>query len=219
MSCKVYGHRGAKGLAKENSKAAFELAKKLNIDGIELDVRVTKDQVPVVIHDEDVKHFIVKDTSLRQLRTVDPDILTLSEALEITKGMALIIEIKPGVKTAPIFTVLKSLPENELKQHQLASFSAKILKKCVKELPDIERFAIEKWSGMRAHHKCKVGKTNQVIMRGSSLWSAYIRAVTKRGTVLFAYGVTNPKKANRWTRSGLSGVITDFPDRFVKVDT
>lgn len=45
-------HRGASGLAPENTFPAFELAfEKYGCDGVEMDVHLTKDEVPVVIHD------------------------------------------------------------------------------------------------------------------------------------------------------------------------
>ena len=51
---KIWAHRGASGHAPENTMPAFELAWQLGADGIELDVQLTKDGVPVVIHDETV---------------------------------------------------------------------------------------------------------------------------------------------------------------------
>lgn len=45
-------HRGASALAPENAMAAFQLAERLGADGFEFDVQVTRDGVPVVIHDE-----------------------------------------------------------------------------------------------------------------------------------------------------------------------
>ena len=47
----IIGHRGASVLAPENTVAAFERALDDAADGIELDVRLAKDGVPVVIHD------------------------------------------------------------------------------------------------------------------------------------------------------------------------
>ena len=47
----VIAHRGASGLAPENTLAAFALAAALGSDGIELDVRLSADGWPVVIHD------------------------------------------------------------------------------------------------------------------------------------------------------------------------
>jgi glycerophosphoryl diester phosphodiesterase len=48
-------HRGASHYAPENTFAAFELAEKMGADMIELDVTLTRDHVPVVIHDSDLK--------------------------------------------------------------------------------------------------------------------------------------------------------------------
>jgi glycerophosphoryl diester phosphodiesterase len=47
----IIGHRGASAHAPENTLPAFKLAERAGADAIELDVRVTADEVPVVIHD------------------------------------------------------------------------------------------------------------------------------------------------------------------------
>jgi glycerophosphoryl diester phosphodiesterase len=47
----IIGHRGASAHAPENTHAAFELALDGGADGIEFDVRLARDGVPVVIHD------------------------------------------------------------------------------------------------------------------------------------------------------------------------
>src|SRR5215211_1270267 len=47
----IIGHRGASAVAPENTMAAFREALAVGADGIEFDVRLTRDGVPVVIHD------------------------------------------------------------------------------------------------------------------------------------------------------------------------
>src|SRR5919204_634881 len=47
----VVAHRGASASAPENTAAAFELASRCGADALELDVRLSADGVPVVIHD------------------------------------------------------------------------------------------------------------------------------------------------------------------------
>jgi glycerophosphoryl diester phosphodiesterase len=47
----IIGHRGAAGLAPENSLAGFARAIELGADGVECDIHLTSDGVPVVIHD------------------------------------------------------------------------------------------------------------------------------------------------------------------------
>lgn len=49
---KVYAHRGYSGKYPENTMLAFQKAAEVGCDGIELDVQLTKDGVPVIIHDE-----------------------------------------------------------------------------------------------------------------------------------------------------------------------
>ena len=47
----IIAHRGSSALAPENTFAAFKLAIKDGADGIEFDVRLARDRVPMVIHD------------------------------------------------------------------------------------------------------------------------------------------------------------------------
>ena len=70
---KIFAHRGASGYAPENTLEAFTLAITQGADGIELDVQLTKDGIPVVIHDETIdrvteKKGWVKDYTLKELK-------------------------------------------------------------------------------------------------------------------------------------------------------
>jgi len=47
----IIGHRGASAIAPENTLVAFDVALQGGADGIEFDVRLARDRVPVVIHD------------------------------------------------------------------------------------------------------------------------------------------------------------------------
>ena len=51
----IIGHRGASAVAPENTMAAFREAIAVGADGVEFDVRLTRDGVPVVIHDRDLR--------------------------------------------------------------------------------------------------------------------------------------------------------------------
>ncbi len=59
----VIGHRGAAGLAPENTLAAFRRGCALRADGIELDVHLTADSVLVVHHDYELHPDIARDTA------------------------------------------------------------------------------------------------------------------------------------------------------------
>jgi glycerophosphoryl diester phosphodiesterase len=47
----VFAHRGGAALAPENTIAAFDDASSRGVDGVELDIRLSRDGIPVVIHD------------------------------------------------------------------------------------------------------------------------------------------------------------------------
>jgi len=66
----IIGHRGASSVAPENTIAAFERALRDGADGIEFDVRLARDGVPVVIH----------DATLRRTAGIDAPIAALSSS-------------------------------------------------------------------------------------------------------------------------------------------
>jgi glycerophosphoryl diester phosphodiesterase len=74
----IIGHRGASAVAPENTIAAFREAIEVGADGIEFDVRLTRDGVPVVIHDSTLRR-----TGDLPDRVVD---LTASEIAKIDVG-------------------------------------------------------------------------------------------------------------------------------------
>ena len=57
----IIAHRGASALAPENTLAAFQKAIEDGADGIEFDVRLAKDGVPVVFHDSTLRRMIKKE--------------------------------------------------------------------------------------------------------------------------------------------------------------
>ena len=63
----IIGHRGASKFAPENTIAAFERAIAIGADGIEFDVRLSKDGVPVVFHDANLKRTGLKDHAVSAL--------------------------------------------------------------------------------------------------------------------------------------------------------
>jgi glycerophosphoryl diester phosphodiesterase len=89
----VIGHKGAAGLAPENSLAAFRVAQEVGADGVELDVRRTADGGLAVHHDatlDDGRRLL--DLTVAEL----PDgIATLPAVLDACDGLALVnVEIK-----------------------------------------------------------------------------------------------------------------------------
>lgn len=71
----VEGHRGYAAMYPENTAPSFEAAIKLDIDAIEFDVWLTKDKVPVIMHDGNAKRTTGCDRQLRDM--------TLAEVKEL----------------------------------------------------------------------------------------------------------------------------------------
>ncbi len=63
----VIAHRGASIVAPENTLAAFALAMESGADGIELDVRLSRDGVPVVIHDATLRRTALREEAVARM--------------------------------------------------------------------------------------------------------------------------------------------------------
>jgi glycerophosphoryl diester phosphodiesterase len=67
----IIGHRGASAVAPENTLAAFSRAIRDGADGIEFDVRLSCDRVPVVIHDATLKRTGLIDRLVGELTSAE----------------------------------------------------------------------------------------------------------------------------------------------------
>ena len=110
---KIIGHRGARGLAPENTLASLEKAIEHHVDIIEFDVRVTKDNQAILHHDSDLidasgNHLNIADHALLELQKHKPDLALLEDAIKfINHRTGLMIEIKPRVDIKPIVSIIE----------------------------------------------------------------------------------------------------------------
>ena len=112
---KIFAHRGFSGKYPENTMLAFEKAIAEGVDGIELDVQLTKDGEVVIIHDEKIDRTTdgegyVVDYTYEELSKFDASYIyrgkmgfnkipTLREYFELVKDLDIItnIELKTGI--------------------------------------------------------------------------------------------------------------------------
>lgn len=73
----LQGHRGARGLAPENTLGAFAQALAVGVNTLELDVALTADNVPVVMHDPALNGDIARDASGQWLGRTGPLVRSL----------------------------------------------------------------------------------------------------------------------------------------------
>lgn len=76
----LQGHRGARGLAPENTLPAFERALEIGVSTLELDVGVTADGVVVVLHDQSLNPAITRDAAGQWLPRKGPLVRSLTLA-------------------------------------------------------------------------------------------------------------------------------------------
>ncbi|MBF6366810.1 hypothetical protein IU469_13900 [Nocardia puris] len=98
----VQGHRGGRGLWSENTLPAFESAMRMGVDGIELDVGLTSDGVPVVHHEQRIDKRTIRDTDPdhryvgQRIRDLTLDQVRTLDAAVVHPGFADTQRAEPG---------------------------------------------------------------------------------------------------------------------------
>jgi len=220
---KVIGHRGAKGLAPENTLRAFKKALEHHVDEIEFDLRVTKDDIVILHHNPDLtdpadNKLLIADHTLAELREHKPDLLTFKELLEFADYQThLLIEIKPHEPTTPIIRLLTAeiTKGRPIGMMSICSFDQAILRAVHKTFPEIELVVIERWSGIRATLHAREISTKRISIGSSWLWQGFLMMMHWRGYQISPYTLNDPEQVRKW-QPYLYGIITDYPDRFEK---
>ena len=152
------GHRGASAAAPQNTLAAFRKAVEMGADGVELDVQLSADGVPVVIHDFTVNKTTsgtgrVADKTLAELKALDAGskfsphfagerIPTLAEVFEAIDGKLLVnVELKApshNWNTALVGPVLETVRRHGMQTKVLfSSFNSHMLRAMKQLAPGI----------------------------------------------------------------------------------
>jgi glycerophosphoryl diester phosphodiesterase len=149
-------HRGYSTVAPENTLPAFAAALRAGATFVEFDVRVTRDGVPVVIHDRTVNRTTsgagrVWDLTYDEVAALDAGswfgpgfaglrVPTLDETLDqLAAGSAeLLVEIKPPATLDEVKTIVARLAERDLLERSvIQSFDADVIRKVRGLVPDV----------------------------------------------------------------------------------
>ena len=150
---KIIGHRGASDDAPENTISSIKEAFVQGADGVEVDVRLTKDKRVVCIHDKNTLRTTglsleVKNSDYRELKNLDAGswkgtawknelIPSLEEVLkEVPLGKEIFIEVKTGLEIIdPLISLVLS---SKIKQRNISmiSFNDQVIKEIKLRLPD-----------------------------------------------------------------------------------
>lgn len=222
---KVIGHRGARGLAPEHTISSLLKGIKYGADELEVDVRITKDDIVVCHHDTHLKDaagtsYNIRDHTFSELQQHQPELMTLKQALDtVTRRVPIIVEVKPSVSIKPLIKILRNYFQSHGDPHDilLSSFDFQILAHLRAQFPEVQLIVNERWSSIRATYRARRLHTRRIALNQRWLWRGVIRMLHQRGYELIAYTINDPRRARHWQRYGLYGVVTDYPDRFLAV--
>ncbi len=235
---RVYGHRGARHAEPENTLRAFHAAMAEGAEGIELDVRLTADGVPVIAHDEalpagardprgPIDQFPPRLSSLSasQLDAVrlpsGERIPTLAEALRFRSetGAYVNVELKGDVpaRGALVRAACDALDTLGSDRILVSSFDPRIVRAVARRCPDVP-VAWLVHSGQRIlkhspgwQHIGAVG----VHPEGKDLTRERIAALRAQGALVNVWTVNDPDRARELADAGVDGLITDTPRRIL----
>ncbi|MCL9971333.1 glycerophosphodiester phosphodiesterase [Anoxybacillus kestanbolensis] len=235
----IYAHRGFSGEYPENTMIAFQQAYDLGVDGIELDVQMTKDGELVVIHDERIERTTdgigyVKDFSYRQLCRFDAGswfhprfagerIPALTEVLDWLanqkRSIVLNIELKNGIiqydrMEEKLLTLLDSY--RSWTHHVIiSSFSIQSLYKMRQLAKDINLALLVEGTEQNVLDVAQSLNVKEVHVD----WTFFISAEgekVRQEIDTCVYTINEASLLNKLIGSGVKAVMTDFPDRMIR---
>jgi glycerophosphoryl diester phosphodiesterase len=226
----VFGHRGVRGDAPENTMAAFELAAASGADGVELDVRLCHSGELAVCHDADLTRLTggrdarrVADLDKDDLRRVDvgggQPVPLLTEVLAWAHGRALRvnIEMKRNVpdRRAVVRATARILEGDSLPPVVVSSFDPWMLAYLSWRRPSVllgylfasdQRLTRSGWVAGVMH----VGAVHP---ERTEVDAARCRAWQKRGRIINVWTVNDVAEARALAALGVDGIVTDVPRR------
>lgn len=210
------GHRGAKGHVAENTIASFQKAIELGVDMIELDVRLSKDGIPMVIHDETIDRTthhsgFVNQFSTEFLQSIG--IPSFKDVFDLVENRCAInIEIKVFEASKPVLEVLKNtkFPQEKI---IISSFNWDVLNVCHSEGENIPLGVLTELSIEEALTFAKKINAYSINPYFKLLNHENVKDIHQNGFKVFPWTVNNSDDITFVKSLNVDGIISDFPDR------
>ena len=220
------GHRGARGYEPENTLISFQKALDLGVDGIELDVHLSKDGVVVVIHDETVDRTTdgigaIHDLAVAKIKKLRTDknqqIPTLTEVLDlIDKRVFVNIELKGKGTSKPVVQLVeKYIAENDWSYGDfiISSFDWNLLDEVVVLNPKIPIAVLTETTVEEALAFAKKIKATAINPDYTLLSPENSKQLKGEGFQIFPWTVNEIDAIAKMKSYGVDGIISDYPDR------
>ncbi|MCB1783104.1 MAG: glycerophosphoryl diester phosphodiesterase [Alphaproteobacteria bacterium] len=232
---KIIGHRGTCAYAPENTLESIHTAADMGIEWVELDVKLTKDEVAVIFHDDDLDrttngHGPIAQMTYEDLRQLECGswfaesfaglkIPTLEEAVEviIERGMGFNMEIKPcpgrEKDTAEVALDLLSQIWDDHDRLLISSFQHVSLETAMDMAGDWSRGLIlpkewpENWAELAQYLE-----VSTININASEITREQVEAIMDMEKQILAYTVNDPDQARILQGLGVDGFFSDAPD-------
>lgn len=220
---RVHGHRGARGKRPENTLEAFEYAIAVGADAIEMDIAVTRDNVPVVSHDPWLAEGStpIRNLTWAAVRGHVPAIPSLSEVLDLADCGEFLFNIE--IKSFPekrelapqpdTFTglVLREIDRRGVRHRaMLQSFDFRILHAAREAAPEIPRGALFE-SGDDFVAIAREAGAGIVVPEFQLVTEARVHAAHAAGLEVYTWTPNRPQEWSRLIAAGVDALITDDP--------
>ncbi|WP_209124295.1 glycerophosphodiester phosphodiesterase family protein [Alkalihalobacillus sp. BA299] len=238
LHTEVIAHRGLSGLYPENTMSAFKAAAKLEIDGIEMDVQLTKDKVPVIIHDATLGRTtegqgMVCDHTLKQIKSYSAGawysekyrqerVPTLEEVFLWAQGFTfkLNLELKGSAKQREELwkNVKQLIDKYEMRERIfISSFDHVLIANIIKEDPTIET-AIIVISGMYKplSYIQSIG-TKSFHYFYPLMIKEDVDPLIQAGIDVRSYTINEAEMIESAFQLGIQGIFTDYPHIALKI--
>jgi glycerophosphoryl diester phosphodiesterase len=212
----VIAHRGYHISVPENTMAAFDAAVAVGVNGIETDVRISLDGLPVLIHDRVIASGLaVADLTRDEIQqAVGHAVPTLDEALAHFSGILWNIEIKTAKALSSVIRVLEKHQANHRIvvtsfRHDLVAICASSLKvNCGLLVAHRPRTL----NSLLADFNCNGNpRINHIVWDYDVLDDTLLKQAAMDGFRNFVYGPMTKIEHDYCRELGVDGVITDYP--------
>lgn len=214
----VIAHRGASGHQPENSLAAFQEARRLGAQAVELDLQVSADGALIIHHDPEVPGLgriaTLTRSALGRYRLPNGEPLPeLGDVFRAVPDLEIWIELKslPAAADESLLATMGDTPES--KRYGVHSFDHRIIARLAARRPGLRLGILS-----ASYPADPVGPMTHV--GANTLWQAWhlidqelVEAVHRKGGQLIAWTVNEAETARQLASLGVDGLCGNYPER------
>jgi len=236
----IIAHRGASASAPENTMASIYAAVKAKVDYIEVDIRLSKEGIPVLCHDSHVEKIVkngvrtpIAALTLDAIKQFDAGswfdekyrgerIPTLEEALNVdTQGIGWMLEIKKSVQPAAV--IVKAVMDvlhkcskcsRSLGPIVIGSFALDILAELKNQAGGLPIIGIMEKKGSLPIF-CRMGLPYVAIWE-EIITKEMVEFLKGNGIHVWSFTVDEPRRQEELVLLGVEGLITNAPEKAIK---